>query len=126
MLGSPKEMAAATLRKDEPTGKASRALVRRVLVLVAGGVIELLARRVHKHRILRALAVVDFRARELEAGRFDFRRSIFDQQDGQAVGRDLIDLGDHHAEAVRIDEPRIDPALAGLGRQLVDVDFPRR
>ena len=95
--------------------KTSRALVGRILVLVAGRIIELLAGGVNKHRILSAFAVVDLRPRELKPRRFDFRRSVFDEQDRQAVGRDLIDLRYDHAKAVRINETRIDPALARLG-----------
>src|SRR5216683_33317 len=103
-------------------GKTSRALVCRIPVLVAGRIIELLAGGVNKHWILSALAVVDLRPCEPEPRRFDFGRGVFDEQDRQAVGRNLIDLRYDHAKAVRINEPRIDPALARLGGQLADVD----
>src|SRR5271157_1681925 len=95
--------------------KTSRALVCRILVLVAGRIIELLAGSVNKHRILSAFAVVDLWPRELKPRRLDFGWRIFDQQDRQAVGRNLIDLRYDHAKAVRINERRIDPALARLG-----------
>ena len=112
--------------RERTDREAARALVGRIFVLVAGGIIELLARGVHEHGVLRVFAVIDFRPRELKAGRFDFRRRVFDQQHGQAVGRNFINFRDHRAKAVRINEARIDPALAGFGGQLVDVDFARR
>ncbi len=77
-------------------------------------------------RVLRFFAVINFRPGELKPRRLDFRRRIFDQQDGQAVGRNFVDLGHDRAKSVRIDKARIDPALAGLGGQLIDVDFARR
>src|SRR5260370_39548018 len=49
--------------------KTSRALVCRILVLVAGTIIELLAGRVNKHRILSALPVVDLEPGEPEPRR---------------------------------------------------------
>ncbi len=126
MLGSPWEMAAATFIGNEPTGKSACALIGRVLVLIAGGIVELFARSVNKNRILSSLAKVDLRPRELKRRRLDLRRSVLDEQDGQAVRRNLVDLGDHHAKAVGINEMRIDPALAGLGGQLAYVNFARR
>ncbi len=80
----------------------------------------------HEHGILRLLAKINFRPRELKTGRLYFGRSIFDQQDRQPVRRNLVDFRHHHAEAVRINKTRIDPALAGFRRQLSHVNFAGR
>ena len=115
-----------SLQKNRSDRKTACALVGRIFILVAGGIVEFLAGGVDEHRILRLFAVINFRPRELKAGRLDLRRSVFDQQDGKAIGRDLIDLRHDRAEAVRINKARIDPALAGFGGQLSDIDFARR
>ena len=96
-------------------GKTSGALIGRILILIARGIIELLARGMHEHGILCALAIVDFRAGQVETRRLDFRRSVFYEQDGQSVRRHAVDFRDDHAETMRIDEPGIDPALLGFG-----------
>ena len=94
--------------------KAALAFVARVHIVVAGRIVELLLRGTHEDRLLHDLAVVDFRARQLQAGRLDFRRRILDQQYGQAVGGESADRRQHQAVAVRVDEVGIDPALAGV------------
>ncbi len=114
------------LQKKGTNRKAAGALVGRIFVLIAGRIIELFARGVNKDGILSSLAKINLRPRELKRRRLDLRRSVLDEQDGQAVGRNLVDLGHHHTKAVRIDEMRIDPALAGFGRQLAYIDFARR
>ncbi len=74
---------------------------------------------------MRAFAVINFRFRQFQIRRFQFRRSIFDQQDGQTVGSGFIDLRHDHAETMGIDQIRIHPTLAGVGGQLVHIDFAR-
>ncbi len=114
------------LQRKRPNRKAARALIRRILVLVARWIIELFTCRVNKYRILGPLAKVDFRPGEPKARRFDLWGSVLDEQDGQAVGSNLVDLCYDYAKAVGVNEAGIDPALARLGGQLGNVDFARR
>src|SRR5450432_2867029 len=56
--------------------KSSRAAVCRVFVLIAGGIIKLLAGGMNKHRILSAFAVVDLWSREPKPRRLHFWRGV--------------------------------------------------
>ena len=104
--------------------EAALAFVGVLDVVAAGGIVEFLLGGVDEDRLVRHFAVIDLRPRELEARRLDLRRRVLDQQHGQAVGRDLADLGQHQAVAVRVDEVRVDPARAGIGK-LADIELAR-
>src|SRR5208283_6066632 len=80
------------LQKKRANRKAACALVGRILVLVAGRIIELFAGGVNKDWILGPLAKVNLRPGELKSRRLDLRRGVLDEQNGQAIGRNLIDL----------------------------------
>ena len=105
---------------------AARAVVSRKLVVLAGRIVELLLRGAHKNRLLHHLAVINLRARQLQARRLDLRRRILDQQHGQPIRREFADRRQHHAIAVRVHEVRVDPARAGARRQLIDIQLARR
>src|SRR5450432_2072043 len=66
--------------------KSSRAAVCRILVLIAGGIIKLLADGMNKHGILSAFAVVDLWSRESKSWRLYFGRCILDKEARQTVG----------------------------------------
>ena len=55
------------LQRKRADRKSACAFIGRILVLIAGRIIELLARGMNKHRILRLLAKINFRPRELKA-----------------------------------------------------------
>src|SRR5262249_16500563 len=52
------------------------------------------------------------------------RRSVLDEEHGKAVGRDLAHRRQHQAVSMRVDEMRVDPALASVG-QLPDIQLAR-
>src|ERR1039458_293821 len=97
-----------SLQKKSANWEAACALICRILILIAGGIIELFAGGVDKDWILSLLTKVDLRPGELKPRRFDLWRSVLDEQDGQTIGRNFVDLGHDHTKAMRIDETRID------------------
>ena len=85
-------------QRERANRKASSALVGRILVLVTGWIIKLFASGVNKDGILGFLAKIDFRPGQLKPGRLDFRRRVLDEQDGQAISSDFVDLGHDRAK----------------------------
>ena len=95
--------------------KATLPFVVAANVVRARRVVELLLRRVDEHRFVSDFAIVQFRPRQLQAGRRGARRRVLDQQYRHSVWCDLADRRHHQAVAVRIDNLRIDPALVYVG-----------
>ena len=113
------------LGEEVGQGYSAAALVGSdVFGLVALRVIKLLRTAVNEDVVGGLLAVVDFRAGELEGGVFRFGWDVFEEQVGQTFALNVVDSGDDRAVAVGVYEVLVVPR-ARLVVQLAGVELAR-
>jgi hypothetical protein len=111
-LERPEADAEQRLAPERSHGDAAGAVVDRVDVVFAARIVELLGGRVDEHVLLGEVAEVDARLVDREIDR-RLGRQVLDEEDGQPLGRDLVDRAQRDAVAVREGEVLVDQVRLG-------------
>src|SRR5207302_5098566 len=98
--------------------------VSRINALSSRRIIELLLRCICEYRLMRHLAVIQLRSREIQTFCRDYGRSVFNEQHRQTVRRDPVRFRHDNAVAVRVHHVSVNPTTARRAK-LADVQFAR-
>ena len=77
-----------------------------------------------EYRLMRHLAVIQLRSREIQTFCRDYGRSVFNEQHRQTVRRDPVRFRHDNAVAVRVHHVSVNPTTARRAK-LADVQFAR-
>ena len=108
---------------DPAEPDSAAAVIGRVDILLARGVVELARAAAHEHVAGPEFAVVDLGTRDLQLRDRGDRRDVLDEVIGQPLGRDAVHRRDAHSVAVGVRQVLVDPDARGERR---GVELARR